>query len=119
MKRRPPRSTLFPYPTLFRSLVGDLLTRHGDLVHGAAFDNHENRDSLVILPGCGCVPLSAACGYAGARGAGRAGCRGGNRHRADIGIELEISRGEFVERPLVLKENDLTVSPTADRKSVG
>src|SRR3712207_6981336 len=32
MIRRPPRSTLFPYTTLFRSLVPDLL-RH---LHGAA-----------------------------------------------------------------------------------
>src|SRR5438034_11834114 len=31
MIRRPPRSTLFPYTTLFRSLG-----RHGALVHGAA-----------------------------------------------------------------------------------
>src|SRR3712207_7453456 len=27
MIRRPPRSTLFPYTTLFRSLIGDLLLR--------------------------------------------------------------------------------------------
>src|SRR2546429_7278556 len=34
MIRRPPRSTLFPYTTLFRSPTGDL--RHGGLVGAAA-----------------------------------------------------------------------------------
>src|SRR3712207_9034499 len=38
MIRRPPRSTLFPYTTLFRSVVDDLLRGHGleglpDLAH--------------------------------------------------------------------------------------
>src|SRR5256885_7202358 len=30
MIRRPPRSTLFPYTTLFRSLVDEVGRRHGD-----------------------------------------------------------------------------------------
>src|SRR2546430_11658942 len=34
MIRRPPRSTLFPYTTLFRSLKGERLG--GDLIHGLA-----------------------------------------------------------------------------------
>src|SRR2546430_13113711 len=33
MIRRPPRSTLFPYTTLFRSLVGMGAIRAGDLFH--------------------------------------------------------------------------------------
>src|SRR3712207_9033157 len=31
MIRRPPRSTLFPYPTLFRSLTGRIRADHGRL----------------------------------------------------------------------------------------
>src|SRR5256885_8221392 len=33
MIRRPPRSTLFPYTTLFRSLVGDEHVRAGERAH--------------------------------------------------------------------------------------
>src|SRR3712207_7015151 len=56
MIRRPPRSTLFPYTTLFRSLVAELLDRvdrgvvravagerhagHGDLAVGADVERH-------------------------------------------------------------------------------
>src|SRR5256886_6913306 len=32
MIRRPPRSTLFPYTTLFRSVLRDLARRHADTV---------------------------------------------------------------------------------------
>src|SRR3712207_8022101 len=34
MIRRPPRSTLFPYTTLFRSLVGELLERRAGIGDG-------------------------------------------------------------------------------------
>src|SRR2546430_9536828 len=34
MIRRPPRSTLFPYTTLFRSLCSQLLHRYDGLLHG-------------------------------------------------------------------------------------
>src|SRR5699024_12159332 len=34
MIRRPPRSTLFPYTTLFRSLRGDVVAEVGELLHG-------------------------------------------------------------------------------------
>src|SRR5258708_16486270 len=40
MIRRPPRSTLFPYTTLFRSLDGHLPARHPD---AAAMRGHERR----------------------------------------------------------------------------
>src|SRR2546429_9782391 len=33
MIRRPPRSTLFPFPTLFRSLLGRALERHEFVLH--------------------------------------------------------------------------------------
>src|SRR5256886_13733651 len=38
MIRRPPRSTLFPYKTLFRSLVP---LHHGALRHGRVLDGHQ------------------------------------------------------------------------------
>src|SRR2546430_12628820 len=49
MIRRPPRSTLFPYPTLFRSRHLDRMTRHvggalgvaGHLLHGARHAGRE------------------------------------------------------------------------------
>src|SRR2546430_16761614 len=41
MIRRPPRSTLFPYTTLFRSHRGRLLKRS---VRGSEFDLHEARE---------------------------------------------------------------------------
>src|SRR2546425_12798242 len=37
MIRRPPRSTLFPYTTLFRSLIGGD-DDHSDALHGVALD---------------------------------------------------------------------------------
>src|SRR5699024_12837488 len=42
MLRRPPRSTLFPYTTLFRSHVPDLFRAHG-LDAGLRAHRHENR----------------------------------------------------------------------------
>src|SRR5258708_38417282 len=36
MIRRPPRSTLFPYTTLFRSVVSQIHHRDDSLLHGAA-----------------------------------------------------------------------------------
>src|SRR5256885_7596676 len=47
MIRRPPRSTLFPYTTLFRSLriVGALL-RHG----GSSGQKNKGQDQIDILP---------------------------------------------------------------------
>src|SRR5258708_28762503 len=62
MIRRPPRSTLFPYTTLFRSLTGtqsdpagqdvfpepDRYTIHGELAHGVAirFRSEEHTSEL-------------------------------------------------------------------------
>src|SRR5260370_684258 len=47
MIRRPPRSTLFPYTTLFRSLVGDL----GDRDDGAVDDDRYRADARVAVVG--------------------------------------------------------------------
>src|SRR5690349_22003631 len=43
MIRRPPRSTLFPYTTLFRSLIVDVAAR-GRLERGRAHDARDARD---------------------------------------------------------------------------
>src|SRR2546430_12418294 len=50
MIRRPPRSTLFPYTTLFRSLVQEELRgqENGDLARRGGIDDG---DALVVLPG--------------------------------------------------------------------
>src|SRR3712207_7386585 len=46
MIRRPPRSTLFPYTTLFRSEAGQLVGR--PLLQDA--EVHEQRDRLLVRP---------------------------------------------------------------------
>src|SRR5256885_14501381 len=54
MIRRPPRSTLFPYTTLFRSLGGtDLMTGDGD--EGTADVPERNRDLTERLDGVAVV----------------------------------------------------------------
>src|SRR2546426_1422739 len=53
MIRRPPRSTLFPYTTLFRSLVGELTAearfeqRDGDEEHDADTKRHDHSDRVA------------------------------------------------------------------------
>src|SRR5260370_5939451 len=55
MIRRPPRSTLFPYTTLFRSEVVELLAahapraRHAQALHGAA-PGHRLGEGLELAP---------------------------------------------------------------------
>src|SRR3712207_8568701 len=52
MIRRPPRSTLFPYTTLFRSVVSD--GNGGFLVRGAhTYRKSVNRTAIVVLTGNG------------------------------------------------------------------
>src|SRR5689334_23845625 len=52
MIRRPPRSTLFPYTTLFRSARADIGSHHGRLqdVHGRAHARDQNlgRERVVL-----------------------------------------------------------------------
>src|SRR3712207_4117365 len=48
MIRRPPRSTLFPYTTLFRSLL-HALGRHDDLAHGAGLVQRGHAVLEVLL----------------------------------------------------------------------
>src|SRR3712207_8434575 len=49
MNRRPPRSTLFPYTTLFRSLDLERCSRRVDVVHVLELDPHRARASLPIF----------------------------------------------------------------------
>src|SRR2546421_5024868 len=52
MIRRPPRSTLFPYTTLFRSLVDEVAMRVQDADAGAGLDVLEDhREEQGRLPG--------------------------------------------------------------------
>src|SRR3712207_7088818 len=62
MIRRPPRSTLFPYTTLFRSAVSfDLFGINGEgLYQSSRRTNHSNdyiSCSSLSLGGCQCLPL--------------------------------------------------------------
>ena len=63
MIRRPPRSTLFPYTTLFRSVLGVQMPNHGTAAvplpqHGGAAEPHrfERRDRSAIRPHGGPKP---------------------------------------------------------------
>src|SRR5258708_36770239 len=49
MIRRPPRSTLFPYTTLFRSQVPEGLAREERRVHGAHRPTHAVPQQSVLL----------------------------------------------------------------------
>src|SRR3712207_8479748 len=55
MRRRPPRSTLFPYTTLFRSAVGDLAGRLPplepgvDLLHDVLLVGRGQRGPLAVV----------------------------------------------------------------------
>src|SRR2546430_5943875 len=51
MIRRPPRSTLFPYTTLFRSDLIDLMAQHAaDATLLTAFDQHLPESQKALLP---------------------------------------------------------------------
>src|SRR2546428_8362925 len=58
MIRRPPRSTLFPYTTLFRSQRVDVVDRHrnaeaGDVWRAVAIGVHVHRTRTAAHPGIG------------------------------------------------------------------
>src|SRR5215472_1260428 len=95
--------------------MAELLTGHGCLGHGATFDDREHRRALVVPTGarrCLIVTLTGASTGAGRARAAR-GC-GLDGNGAHAGVELVTSRSKFVERPLVLEEDDLAVTLAAD-----
>src|SRR5256885_10983901 len=49
MIRRPPRSTLFPYTTLFRSVVGDGVDRDALLAHQGLRARRHQQQALAVL----------------------------------------------------------------------
>src|SRR5687767_15712610 len=53
MIRRPPRSTLFPYTTLFRSLAGDLVAAHGPEARVDVLED-AREDVVGSRPAVGC-----------------------------------------------------------------
>src|SRR3712207_8591889 len=74
MRRRPPRSTLFPYTTLFRSRICAVVGGHvasaetaaGEAIHQAAVERYPEPGSALVHEGV-CVidtdagPTSAGC----------------------------------------------------------
>src|SRR5256886_4378938 len=92
MIRRPPRSTLFPYTTLFRSHAGDHTAVRAGASGGGGRGGGARAPACAVLPrprrGRGAVPRQPVRGVAGAArggsrksaGRGRLG-RGGSRRR--------------------------------------
>src|SRR5258707_7434681 len=64
MIRRPPRSTLFPYTTLFRSLIGPLVDDQQDMIGSWTGDGNA-ADAVTLLAGIkGKVSPSTKINYA-------------------------------------------------------
>src|SRR2546430_7312916 len=71
MIRRPPRSTLFPYTTLFRSLEpGDQVRFKGPL-GGFVFTRADPRCPLFVAEEIGIVPIRSMLTWSGHRGSAR------------------------------------------------
>src|SRR5256885_11498301 len=92
MIRRPPRSTLFPYTTLFRSMIGALAGFSGAEILLAFFGNQ------AILNFYGFVPVALG-GMGSNRGADRKSTRLNSSH-------LVISYAVFCLK----KKNNITLS---------
>src|SRR5262249_31937262 len=91
----------------------ELLTRHGGLVHGTTLDDGEYRDALVVLAGGLGILHTAARTSVGTFGTGAGAGGPGNCQRIDVGSELEVALGEFIEGALILEEDDLAVGLAA------
>src|SRR2546429_6181466 len=73
MIRRPPRSTLFPYTTLFRSV-----TDFNIIIKALKFKKIELEDMRAVAEGC------PACKEVGATASGSVHARYGNKEVADV-----------------------------------
>src|SRR2546426_4699042 len=72
MIRRPPRSTLFPYTTLFRSRAEELLSRTGEVAAIAAIESPISEGRVaVVITGTAMPRFADFLGYAQSRGRGR------------------------------------------------
>src|SRR5690349_24006851 len=60
MTRRPPRSTLFPYTTLFRSGAGPACRAHGRALGGAAQGRPGQRRAVGVRAGRGGGPFTGS-----------------------------------------------------------
>src|SRR5256886_15631806 len=88
MIRRPPRSTLFPYTTLFRSVRA----AHGKCPRGD--ENRERRTFCLRHP----YPARDVSQPVRNRGAGSGGKNGGGRFGEEIGKNKDRERGGEGER---------------------
>src|SRR5437870_2386767 len=98
-------------------LVAELLSSDGRLVHQAALCHGERRHAPPVIANRCSVPLAAA----GARGRtrrARLGVGGGGyRNDGSICAEFEVTAGEFLQRALVLEEDDLAVGLATELKA--
>src|SRR2546430_6810401 len=93
MIRRPPRSTLFPYTTLFRSLSLKALNRHDGADSRRNLTIQQLDDSSVEPDSCPRFP---------------------NPRSEEHTSELQ-SQSNLVCRLLLEKKNNITFSPTSDQ----
>src|SRR5271169_7125126 len=61
MIRRPPRSTLFPYTTLFRSSIGRARAAAGGQSHGEIHREREDRKSTRLNSSHGSISYAVFC----------------------------------------------------------
>lgn len=95
----------------------EVLPRDVGGVHESALRYCEHRHAFLIGTGRPCMALAAA---RFGRSAARARARGracGDRNRAGAGGKFECARFEFIQRPLVLKKDDLAIGFAACLKS--
>src|SRR3712207_7256267 len=95
MIRRPPRSTLFPYPTLFRSLADvSRITQDAPDRRSLGYDRQGPGDCCAYPPPCHSAPV-------------RNWCRRGSRRRSEEHTSELQSRQYLVCRLLLEKKKPL------------
>src|SRR3712207_7601583 len=100
MIRRPPRSTLFPYTTLFRSRAAGLRRHHGpELALRQSRQRRRRRGDLLRPEG----------------GGARDRARGGGAHRSEEHTAETLSRPYLVCRLPVEKKNSIRVGLESER----